>query len=172
MNEFSEVARDAPQQVTARVKWFDRARGFGFLTGPVDGDIMLTAEVARSSGVESLFENDEVEVTIMRGERGWFTRHILRHRSSQPIRPPRPTDLLAELPVSSDWLPAKVKWFDKAKGFGFVNLWGREGDVFLHMEVVRQAGLIEVTAGQGLAVKIGEGPRGLIAVSCQSWLEG
>ena len=40
--------------------------------------------------------------------------------------------------------PARVKWFDRVKGFGFVNIYGRPEDVFLHMETLRQYGYGEV----------------------------
>ncbi len=33
-----------------------------------------------------------------------------------------------------------MKWFDKAKGFGFANVFGQKADVFLHIEVLRAFG--------------------------------
>ena len=38
---------------------------------------------------------------------------------------------------------ARVKWFDKAEGFGFANIWGSSEDVFVHVEILRSSGLAD-----------------------------
>jgi len=48
-------------------------------------------------------------------------------------------------------LPARVKWFDRGKGFGFVNVFGAPGDVFLHMETIRESVYPEVDEGDAKA---------------------
>eukprot|EP00903_Cladosiphon_okamuranus_P019847 g18241.t1 len=65
--------------------------------------------------------------------------------------------------------PARVKWFDKAKGFGFANVFGRDEDVFLHVEVLRQSGLSDVQSGEALAMRVIEGKRGRMAVDVLAW---
>jgi CspA family cold shock protein len=65
--------------------------------------------------------------------------------------------------------PARVKWFDRVKGFGFVNIYGRPEDVFLHMETLRQYGYGEVVAGDVLAVRVTAGPRGPMVYEVRSW---
>jgi CspA family cold shock protein len=39
---------------------------------------------------------------------------------------------------------ARVKWFDKAKRFGFANIWGSSEDVFVHVEILRSSGLADL----------------------------
>ena len=39
---------------------------------------------------------------------------------------------------------ARVKWFYKAKGFGFANIWGSSEDVFVHVEILRSSGLADL----------------------------
>ena len=41
-------------------------------------------------------------------------------------------------------------WFDKAKGFGFANVFGRDEDVFLHIEVLRRSGLADLQPGEAV----------------------
>jgi cold shock protein len=65
--------------------------------------------------------------------------------------------------------PARVKWFDKAKGFGFANIFGRPEDVFLHVEVLRRSGLADLQPGEAVALRVTEGKRGLMAVQVASW---
>ncbi|MDG1168802.1 MAG: cold shock domain-containing protein, partial [Sulfitobacter sp.] len=60
-------------------------------------------------------------------------------------------------------------WFDKAKGFGFANIFGRPEDVFLHIEILRQSGLADLQPGEALAVRVIEGKRGAMAVEVQAW---
>ena len=47
---------------------------------------------------------------------------------------------------------ARVKWFDKAKGFGFANIWGSLEDVFVHVEILRSSGLADLQAGGAVAI--------------------
>ncbi|MDZ7905003.1 MAG: cold shock domain-containing protein, partial [Cypionkella sp.] len=47
---------------------------------------------------------------------------------------PLSTEELLALPIE----PARVKWFDKIKGFGFGNVWGSSEDVFVHIEIEQQ----------------------------------
>ena len=62
--------------------------------------------------------------------------------------------------------PARVKWFDKAKGFGFANTFGRDEDVFVHIEVLRRSGLADVQPGEALAIRVIDGKRGRMATRC------
>jgi CspA family cold shock protein len=65
--------------------------------------------------------------------------------------------------------PARVKWFDKGKGFGFANVFGRPEDVFIHAEVLRVSGFADLGAGEAVALRIIEGRRGRMAVQVISW---
>jgi CspA family cold shock protein len=41
-----------------------------------------------------------------------------------------------------------VKWFNPAKGFGFIQPQGGGGDVFVHISAVEKAGLSTLNEGQ------------------------
>jgi CspA family cold shock protein len=43
--------------------------------------------------------------------------------------------------------PGRIKWFDKAKGFGFANVFGKSDDIFVHIDVLRRCGLSGLVAG-------------------------
>ncbi len=55
---------------------------------------------------------------------------------------------------------AVVKRFDAERGFGFVALDGGGGDAFLHVSVLRQAGVETVGVGTRLRVRTGQGQKG------------
>ena len=65
--------------------------------------------------------------------------------------------------------PARVKWFDKSKGFGFANIFGYSEDVFIHIEVLRHSGFADLAIGEALCLRIVEGPRGLMAAQIAAW---
>jgi len=57
-----------------------------------------------------------------------------------------------------------VKWFNAAKGYGFI---GREGgeDVFVHFSAIKMDGFRKLEEGQAVEFSIEEGPKGLQAVN-------
>jgi cold shock CspA family protein len=59
--------------------------------------------------------------------------------------------------------PARVKWFDKGKGFGFANVFAGSEDVFVHIEVLRLSGFADLAAGEAVCLRIIEGKRGRMA---------
>lgn len=81
----------------------------------------------------------------------------------------RPTDFLSPEAELSPLQPARVKWFDKQKGFGFVNVFGNPEDVFVHMEIVRRCGFPDLSSGEGMAVRTFRGPRGLMVAELKLW---
>ncbi|WP_317850751.1 MULTISPECIES: cold shock domain-containing protein [unclassified Pseudomonas] len=66
----------------------------------------------------------------------------------------------------------KVKWFNNAKGFGFINTDAREGqdedgkeiDFFAHYSAIEMDGYKTLKAGQIVSFEIIQGPKGLHAV--------
>jgi len=66
-------------------------------------------------------------------------------------------------------LPARIKWFDKQKGFGFVNVFGNPTDVFIHMETLRKHGIIELQTGEAVSILQTEGERGPMVSHIFPW---
>ncbi|MFJ4440711.1 cold shock domain-containing protein CspD [Pseudomonas sp. NPDC089422] len=58
----------------------------------------------------------------------------------------------------------KVKWFNNAKGYGFVNEEGKTEDLFAHYSAIQMDGYKTLKAGQSVVFEIIQGPKGLHAV--------
>jgi len=162
----------ADRIVRGRVKWFDGTRGFGFIVAEDGGpDILLHANVLRNFGQGSVAENSGIVVQAHETPRGMQANEVLE------ISPPDPGDeternaavAIPDAPRDAPYLAARVKWFDKAKGFGFANVFGQGDDVFVHVEVLRRFGLADLQAGEAVAMKVVDGPRGKLAAEVRSW---
>ncbi|UVM57837.1 cold shock domain-containing protein CspD [Pseudomonas sp. B21-012] len=62
----------------------------------------------------------------------------------------------------------KVKWFNNAKGYGFINEDGKIEDLFAHYSAIQMEGYKTLKAGQPVNFDIIQGPKGLHAVNIES----
>lgn len=163
--------------VRGLIKWYDAVKGYGFIV-PDDGgpDIMVHASCVRAFGKMALAEGARVMVLAGHGQRGLNAQELLEVDESGVEAPAdvdtedaRPTEYLGPDVQVGPLVPARVKWFDKQKGFGFVNIFGRSEDVFVHMEIVRRCGFQDLASGEGMAVRTFRGPRGLMVAELKLW---
>jgi CspA family cold shock protein len=56
-----------------------------------------------------------------------------------------------------------VKWFNDAKGFGFISRANGGGDVFVHHTAVQSSGFRSLAEGQTVEFEVVKGPKGLQA---------
>jgi len=161
-------------RVTGLVKWFDVNKGYGFVVADdCETDILLHANVLRCFGQNSVANNAEIELLVQRSERGCQAAEILSVAPPRPERGPEAMQgiLGDDVVVDSDRAlrPARVKWFDRKKGFGFANVFGSSEDVFLHIEVLQASGLAELLPGEAIAIRTAVGPRGRMAWDIRGW---
>jgi len=174
-NERSVVLEhsDETDQIAGTVKWFDPVKGFGFVVADTGGpDILLHVNVLRNFGQSSIADSARLNVRVQKTDRGVQAVEVLQ------IVPPEQDgistltdiaeldpDAVADVPLE----PGRVKWFDKGKGFGFANVFGRSDDVFLHVEVLRRSGLSDLQPGEALALRVIDGKRGQMASEVLAW---
>lgn len=170
MTDENEVG--ARETLRGQVKWFDATKGFGFVVADKGGpDILLHANVLRNFGQSSVADGAGIELVAQETKRGMQAVEVLS------IEPPEggtsPTEGLAEEFVDLDdagpMEPARVKWFDKGKGFGFANVFGKAEDVFIHIEVLRRSGFADLQPGEAVTLRVVEGERGRMAVIVSAW---
>jgi len=65
-------------QYKGTVKWFNNAKGFGFLGYEGGADVFVHYSSIQSDGYKSLKEGDEVEFDIIQGSKGPQADHVVR----------------------------------------------------------------------------------------------
>ena len=58
----------------------------------------------------------------------------------------------------------KVKWFNKTKGYGFIEPEEGDKDVFVHISAVKDSGIESLVEGDTLEFEVEDGKKGLVAV--------
>ncbi len=155
------------------VKWFDPSKGYGFVVSDAGGpDILLHANVLRNFGQGSVADGARIRLLAQPTPRGVQAVEVIEisaaavpQVAAAALEGLEEPVVLSELPVE----PARVKWFDKGKGYGFGNVFGRPEDVFIHMEVLRQSGLADLQPGEAIGLRIVDGRRGRMAVQVLAW---
>jgi CspA family cold shock protein len=61
-----------------------------------------------------------------------------------------------------------VKWFNDAKGYGFLSRDSGEGDVFVHFSAIQSGGFRSLQEGQPVQFDVVQGPKGPQAENVQT----
>jgi len=158
--------------VDAIVKWFKADKGYGFveLVGG-QGDAFLHANALHAAGHESVPAGAKLRVQVGAGAKGAQVTRVLEVDSSGAVeRPPRSGDSPRPRRVPPDPSTAvsvtgRVKWFDDAKGFGFVASEDGGKDVFVHISILGPAGISHLAEGQQVSMRVVDTPKGREAIS-------
>lgn len=155
------------RQVHGRVAWFSSSLGYGFMQADyVAGDILIHQNVLKNFGRSSVAAETQIDAHIRQTPNGLQVAQIIaiggdeddkKHEESVGID-------------ASDHQPARVKWYDEAKGFGFVNLFHDPADYFVHSSQLDDAGLSNLFPGEAITVVPSNGPRGATISELRAWI--
>ncbi|MBN9054723.1 MAG: cold-shock protein [Shinella sp. 65-6] len=153
-------------EITGVIKWFDVAKGFGFIV-PDNGmqDVLLHVTCLRRDGYQTVLEGTRVVALIQKRDRGYQAFRILSMDQTTAVHPSQmpPVKTHVQVTPSSGLERVLVKWFNRTKGFGFLTRGEGTEDIFIHMETLRRFGLTELRPGQVVLVRFGDGEKGLMA---------
>jgi CspA family cold shock protein len=153
-------------EVSGVIKWFDVAKGYGFIV-PDTGmsDVLLHVTCLRRDGYQTALEGARVVCEVLPGPKGLQAFRVISMDESTAIHPaqmPPPRTHVTVSPTSG-LERAQVKWFNRLRGFGFLTRGEGTPDIFVHMETLRRFGLAELRPGQFVLVRFGPGPKGMMA---------
>lgn len=159
--------------VDALVKWFKADKGYGFveLAGG-QGDAFLHANALHAAGHDTVPAGAKLRVQVGAGAKGAQVTRVLEVDTTGVVeRPQRPSSdglrprRVAPDPSTAVSVTGKVKWFDDAKGFGFVASEDGGKDVFVHISILGPAGISHLAEGQQVTMRVVDTPKGREAIS-------
>jgi CspA family cold shock protein len=161
---------DAPttgRRVEAKVKWFNAAKGFGFVTLS-DGspDAFLPMAILRRAGYDDVREGASVSCEVGAGAKGPLVVTVFDVDDSTAVSSPATGGGYrsgAPQARASQSIEGAVKWFEPDKGYGFIAPDGGGKDIFVHVTALRRSGVTALDPGQRVLVEVVEGRKGLEA---------
>lgn len=169
------------EQVTVKVKWFNPTKGFGFVV-PMhqeNSDAFLHASVLPIEDANRISEGTTLICDLAEGQKGLMVATVYSvdtstaapsHSDRGPRgggfgaardRAPRPPG--PELSGPAQTGEGTVKFFNDAKGFGFVTPDGGGPDIFVSGRILGQAGLQTLESDQRVRFESRQGDRGPMA---------
>ncbi len=153
-------------EIAGRVKWFDAAKGYGFVVHDSgEADVLIHVTVLRRDGFNTLREGARIVAEAQQRERGFQVFKVLSITEPDPASVPDlpPPRTRAQASSVGGFEIVIVKWFNRARGFGFLTRGEGTEDVFVHMETLRRYGFVDPKPGDSMLARFGPGPKGLMA---------
>lgn len=151
--------------VTAKVKWFNPAKGFGFVA-PTDGsaDAFLHISVVQRAGATVLQQGATIVCDLTEGPRGPQVANISRIDSSTASSDDYGPSDGGGGDGGEQVIEGEIKFFATDKGYGFGVPTGGGQDIFIGVGALQKSKIDRLESGQKVRMYIRPGKRGPQAV--------
>ncbi len=161
---------DDKTMIRGTVKWFDVKKDFGFIVPHGGGvDVLLYGHVVRAFADGTIAKGAEVEFCVKETENGLQTTELIS-KSQQDAHTSDAEDQLDPEIAKQPLIPARVKWYDRTRGFGFAQAFGDAQDIFIHRVTLNNFGLDDIESGEAICLRCDETERGKVALQVLSWV--
>lgn len=148
--------------VPARLKWFNTAKGFGFVVPENDNtDAFLHITVLQRAGVTALGEGATVLCRLNQGDRGTHVSQVVAVLDSGSDK-----KIIEPTPELFD-LTGSVKWYKPDRGYGFVSADDRGKDILLPCHCLKRHGWESIEPRTPVLLTVKVTPKGREAVDIQ-----
>ncbi|WP_340322268.1 cold shock domain-containing protein [Chelatococcus albus] len=149
------------------VKWFNPAKGFGFITcNDGSGDAFLPLRAIEAAGHSTAEPGAPIKVRVRNGAKGIQVAEVVELGAGDPNAVPSDRGggggfggprrggggPHAHLPAEEAL--GTVKWYNRDKGFGFIQPDDGGKDVFVHASALRRAGLQDLAEGERVTMQV------------------
>lgn len=170
------IANNNLQRVETSVKWYNPAKGYGFLLLEDNvTDVMIHFSTLDLIKCAYIKVGDRVICDIVSGKSGLYVVQVIEIKFGSPE--PRslsnfynsryPSKVLGNL----EEIKGTVKWYNPDKGFGFIIPEEGTRDIFVHFSVVRQIGCGSLQPGTRVLAQVSQSERGpeayMIRILCE-----
>ncbi|MGO8921158.1 MAG: cold-shock protein [Stellaceae bacterium] len=166
-------------RLAGKIKWFNRSKGFGFII-PNDGsgDVFLPLSALERSGHSEAPDGASIVFEWTQGPKGRAVAQVVEiDTSTATPRAPRENrfrgggggrnDAYEEASGPTESLDGVVKWYDPARGFGFILPNDGSKDIFVHVTALRRSGIEMLEPGQPVRMMVAQARRGREASSIE-----
>ena len=156
---FSDSPAVSRANVTARVKWYNPTKRFGFVElDDGSADAFLHVSVVEQLGYQQLPQGTVVTCDIAEGPRGPQVASIV-----SILEMPEESAQASGRGPAGDPVNGTVKFFNAVKGFGFVVPDDGGADIFVSGRILTRCGLVSLEPNQRVLLRVRQGDKGPMA---------
>ncbi|MBT6090436.1 MAG: cold shock domain-containing protein [Rhodospirillaceae bacterium] len=158
--ESSPQAGSEERGVTAKVKWFNPTKGFGFVA-PTDGtpDAFLHVSVVHKAGLRTLRQGATLNCALAEGPKGPQVTVIEDVDNSTVVD---------DVPEGDESvIDGEIKFFAADKGYGFGVPLGGGDDIFIGIGALQRSDLDRLESGQHVKMHVQDGAKGPMATQVE-----